>query len=227
MMKYFRSTLLVCSGLLLTALAGCASTFNSTVTTFQSWPIDATTATYTFADAPGTSKSLEQQTYEGYVRNELANFGLREAATGEAARLQVAVTTEGQEETRQYVEPVYSNPPPPIFIPGYYRYGPHGAYWVGGYWASPYWGPTYLGDRTVTQRYLRATLRVLITDGNSRDAHGNARAIFDSTASAMAPSGSLPRVAPLLARAAMSGFPGQNGTVRTVRIDPETGRVMK
>jgi hypothetical protein len=40
-------------------------------------------------------------------------------------------------------------------------------------------------------------------------------------------SASLPAVMPYLVRAALDGFPGQNGQVRQVRFDRETGALIR
>lgn len=70
------------------------------------------------------------------------------------------------------------------------------------------------------------SLRVRLLDTQANPP-GKPRSLFESQAVYEGASANLPLVVPYLVRAVFDDFPGQNGQVRTVQFDSETGAVIK
>jgi len=204
-------------------LSACATPLVTQVTNFNQWPPEAAGSSFSFIKppaSPGAIGELEQATYERYAQLELEKQGLRLAATGQRARLLAELSTVSQTQQRSYLEPVYYDP---LFF-----HPPHrnaaGQYFPG-FWGPGRFGPTYVGDRLVpyTVQFSQLTLRLLDTRNGPP---GQPRAVFEARA-VYEGGAALPTVAPYLVRAALDGFPGQNGQVRKVRFDRETGALIK
>lgn len=206
-----------------TLLSACASPLVTQVTRFNQWPADAAGSSFSFIKPPpnrgGAPQELEQATYERYAQLELEKLGLRPAATGEQARLLAELSTVSQTQQRTYLQPVYEDPL--VFYPP--RRNAAGQYFPG-FWAPSRFGPTYVGDRVVpyTVQFSQFNLRLLDTRSGPP---GQLRAVFESRV-VYEGNASLPAVMPYLVRAALDGFPGQNGQVRQVRFDRETGALI-
>ncbi|MEO8021678.1 DUF4136 domain-containing protein [Polaromonas sp.] len=205
-------------------LSACATPLVTQVTNFNQWPADAAGSTFSFIKPPaspqGGTSELEQATYERHAQLELEKHGLRLAAPGQRARLLAELSTVSQTQQRSYLEPVYHDPL--IFHPP--RRNAAGQYFPG-FWGPSYFGPTYVGNRVVpyTVQYSQLTLRLLDTQNSPP---GRPRPVFEARVDYEGDA-TLPAVAPYLARAALDGFPGQNGQVKNVRFDRETGAVIK
>ncbi|MDP2035172.1 MAG: DUF4136 domain-containing protein [Polaromonas sp.] len=216
-----RLALAVLAASLLTA---CASPIVTQVSNFNQWPSDATGSSFSFILPPSSPSQpppeLELATYQAYARQELEKLGLRQAAPGQPARLQVELGWVSQPQERTYRQPVYDDRL--VFYPPYRNAA---GQVFPGYWAPSRFGPTYLGDRIVpyTVQFNQINLRILDTRGSPA---GQPRAVFESHA-VYEGQAALPTMAPYLVRAVFDGFPGQNGQVRRVDFDRETGAVIK
>ena len=217
----FRLALGLAAAALLTA---CASPIVTQVSNFNQWPTDTAGATYTFIK-PATNpsqppKDLELATYEGYAQQELDKLGMRRAPAGQPARLLVELGWVTQPQERTYIEPVYDDRL--VFYPPYRNAA---GQVFPGYWAPSRFGPRYLGDRVIpyTVQFNQINVRVL----DHKDSPANQpRTVFQSHA-VYEGRAALPTVAPYLVRAVFEGFPGQNGQVRRVNFDRETGAVIR
>lgn len=216
-----RLALAVLAASLLTA---CASPIVTQVSNFNQWPSDATGSSFSFIPPPSSPAQpppeLELATYQGYARQELEKLGLRQAAPGQPARLLVELGWVTQPQERTYRQPIYDDRL--VFYPPYRNAA---GQVFPGYWAPSRFGPTYLGDRIVpyTVQFNQINLRILDTRGSPA---GQPRAVFESHA-VHEGQAALPTMAPYLVRAVFDGFPGQNGQVRRVNFDRETGAVIK
>ncbi|MDO8385906.1 MAG: DUF4136 domain-containing protein [Polaromonas sp.] len=216
-----RLALAVLAASLLTA---CASPIVTQVSNFNQWPSDATGSSFSFILPPSSPSQpppeLELATYQGYARQELEKLGLRQAAPGQPARLLVELGWVSQPQERTYRQPIYDDRL--VFYPPYRNAA---GQVFPGYWAPSRFGPTYLGDRIVpyTVQFNQINLRILDSRGSPA---GQPRAVFESHA-VYEGQAALPTIAPYLVRAVFDGFPGQNGQVRRVDFDRETGAVIK
>lgn len=205
-----------------TLLAGCAMPITAKVTTFSFWPQDAAGATFSYVPPPGgKATELEQRTYESYVRAELERLGLKYVEPDRKPRILAEVATEGTTREKKFLEPVYSNQL--IFLPPYRD--PYGNVFPG-YWAPDQFGSRYVGDREVTRTVQVSRLKVRLLDTSAATA-GKPKAVFESTAQYEGDNEDLPDLVPYLARAAFEGFPHQNGKVRQVKFDVQTGEMRR
>lgn len=211
---------LALAGLMLALLSACAVPITAKVTSFNAWPADAAGSTFSFSAGDPARSELERATYENYVGIELQRRGLVLAPPGQAGRFIVDVTTVGATREKKYLEPVYQNQL--IFVPPY-RYGTGDVF--PGYWAPDQFGSRYIGDREVTRTVQVSRLKVKLTDSKSGTA--NPRAVFESTAVYEGDIEDLPDTVPYLVAAVFDGFPGQNGRVRVVKFDAQTGTIRR
>lgn len=216
-----RVWLAVCVATLLTA---CASPIVTQVSNFNQWPSDAAGSSFTFIKPPASASQpppeLELATYQAYAQQELEKLGLRRAAAGENARLLVELGWITQAQDRTYRQPIYDDRL--VFYPPYRNAA---GQVFPGYWAPSRFGPAYLGDRLVayTVQFNQINLRILDKQGSPA---GQPRSVFESHA-VYEGQATLPTMAPYLVRAVFDGFPGQNGQVRRVNFDRETGAVIR
>ena len=205
-------------------LTACASPIVTQVSNFNQWPSDATGSSFSFIQPPSSPAQpppeLELATYQGYAQQELEILGLRKAAPGQPARMLVELGWVSQPQERTYRQPIYDDRL--VFYPPYRNAA---GQVFPGYWAPSRFGPTYLGDRIVpyTVQFNQINLRMLDTRNSPA---GQPRAVFESHA-VYEGQAALPTIAPYLVRAVFDGFPGQNGQVRRVNFDRETGAVIK
>jgi Domain of unknown function (DUF4136) len=202
-------------------LAACASPITAKVTSFNSWPANAAGATYSFAPSTAKPSELEQAAYEGYVGAELQRIGLKQAAPGQTGRFLVDVTASGTTRNRTYLQPIYDHNW--IWYP---PYRDRNGNVFQGYWGPDPWGPRWVGDRQVTRTVQVGRLQVRLLDSQI-GGPGKAKPVFESTAVYEGDNEDLPDLVPYLARAALDGFPGQNGGVRVVKFDPSTGQLVR
>ena len=205
-------------------LTACASPIVTQVSNFNQWPSDATGASFTFIQPPSSPNqpppALELATYQGYAQQELEKLGMRKAAAGQPARLLVELGWITQPQERTYRQPIYDDRL--VFYPPWRNAA---GQVFPGYWAPSRFGPTYIGDRLVayTVQFNQINLRML---DNKSGSPGQPRAVFESHA-VYEGQAALPTIAPYLVRAVFDGFPGQNGQVRRVDFDRETGAVIR
>ncbi|MDP2816878.1 MAG: DUF4136 domain-containing protein [Polaromonas sp.] len=210
--------------LVATLLTACASPIVTQVSNFNQWPSDATGSSFTFIKPPSSPSQpppeLELATYQAYAQQELEKLGLRRAPTGQAARLLVELGWITQPQDRTYRQPIYDDRL--VFYPPYRNAA---GQVFPGYWAPSRFGPAYLGDRLVayTVQFNQINLRILDKQGSPP---GQPRAVFESHA-VYEGQATLPTMAAYLVRAVFDGFPGQNGQVRRVNFDRETGAVIR
>ncbi|WP_229676398.1 DUF4136 domain-containing protein [Polaromonas eurypsychrophila] len=205
-------------------LTACASPIVTQVSNFNQWPSDATGSNFTFikprSSASQPPPELELATYQAYAEQELKKLGLQRAPPGQAARLLVELGWISQPQDRTYRQPIYDDRL--VFYPPYRNAA---GQVFPGYWAPSRFGPAYLGDRLVayTVQFNQINLRILDNQGSPP---GQPRAVFESHA-VYEGQATLPTMAPYLVRAVFDSFPGQNGQVRHVKFDRETGAVIR
>lgn len=202
-------------------LAACASPLTTKVTSFNQWPSDATGATFSYTRPADKLNDLEQRTYESYVQLELEKLGLKFATPGQVGRIQVDLSTGSTLRNQQVREPIYQDNY--VFLSPYRTAS--GSVFPGSWVRDPF-GPRYVGDREFT-RVLQSSslrLRLLDTQGMTPD---KPQAVFESTAVYEGLNDNLVNLVPYLVRAVFDEFPGQNGRVRLVKFDRETGAMLK
>src|SRR5438067_12730728 len=74
-------------------LGGCATTIRSDVTTFNQWPAQLSDKSYAFMAPPPQDNTLELQSYENLVRNQLARLGFHEQPSSPALNVSVRFST--------------------------------------------------------------------------------------------------------------------------------------
>lgn len=202
-------------------LAACTTPITTKVTSFNAWPADAAGATFSYVAKPTPAGELEQATYENYVRTELERQGLKPAAAGQTGRFLVDVTATGSTRKKKFREPIYQYQP--IWYPPY-RDRNGNVY--PGYWGPDQFGPRYVGDRQVTRTIQVSRLQLKLLDSQA-GTPGKPRAVFESTAVYEGDNEDLPDLVPYLVRAAFEEFPGQNGGVRVLKFNPESGELIR
>jgi hypothetical protein len=218
----FFSPRLALALLLAALLTACASPITTRVTSFNQWPADAVGSTFSYITPVDATRALEQATYEGYVQAELEKRGLKRAAEGQAGRLQVDVAASSRSEEKTWLQPIYQDNM--VFLPPY-RDAAGRLY--GGGWVPDPFGPRYMGDRPVSMTIYTNSLRLRLLDTQGTPPGKPPRTVFEARAVYEGGSGDLPLVVPYLVRAVFDDFPGQNGQVRVVKFDSETGAVIK
>lgn len=208
---------------LLGLLAACASPITTRVTSFNQWPANTAGSTFSYVSRPDNTRELEQATYESQVQSELEKRGLVRAPAGQVGRMQVDVSTSNRSEQRTYLQPIYQDNY--VYVPGYRDAAGH---IFPGVWTLDPFGPRYVGDRQINTTLQTSTLQLRLLDSQGSPA-GKPRTVFESRAIFEGEGGGdqLPLVVPYLVRAVFDDFPGQNGRVRVVRFDRETGAVIK
>lgn len=190
-------------------LAGCAGvpTMQGEVTRFHRWTA-AEPLTFAFRREAAQVDSLEHRSYEALVRERLRALGFVEAEAA-GARYRVGFD--------------YGATPVPFRVVEYWPawgWGPFGA------WPGPLPHYRYRGvdpwfgvppmpitrDTTVFRHVLRVDLF------DERAPAPSERKVFESSAVAFAATESMPRLMPGLVAAALSDFPGESGTSRTVTV---------
>ncbi len=206
--------LLLCVAALSLLLSGCASTIRSEVTAFHQWPADAGGRSFAFTHNAGDAQDLERQNHENLVRLQLLRVGLRDAAPGERAQLNVRVDYSIHARDVRVIETVLIDPwfGSPWHGPGFYR-----PFWGWPGYSHPYYGPMWPTMPMAQQQERRYTafdrqLKVKIVDAASQQAW------YDVTVRSSGEKGNLVDVMPYLTQAAFRDFPGPNGTPRVIDL---------
>ncbi len=196
-------------------LSGCASTIRSEVTAFHQWPEGGGDKTYHFVRTPAQSGSLEYQAYEKLVSEQLQKQGLREAGTGEAAALNIALNANISGRDVRVVETVLVDSwyGTPWYGPGFYH-----PYWgYPGFGYPSFYGPGWGGIPVAREQERRYTvfhreLSLKITDANSR------QPVYEVTVRSEGKEGNLARLMPYLVESAFREFPGKSGVPRVIEL---------
>ncbi|MEO7497925.1 MAG: DUF4136 domain-containing protein [Massilia sp.] len=192
-------------------LGGCATTISSQVTTFHALPAQMADKSYAI-DAPDPKhNTLELQSYENLVRQQLDRLGFQPAAPGARPALKVAMQFNTLIRPAHLVyNGLYSARSSLYFSPYRSRYSRFG-YSRFGY--SPFADPWGFNDPYYEVQDERYTRSVHITIRSARDDH----MLFDVTVRNVSEEMSTPLIMPALVQSAFEGFPGPNGGAR--RID--------
>jgi hypothetical protein len=184
---------------LATVLSGCTTYVTTQVTAFSDWSGSDASRTYAFTRSAAQQNSLEQQTYEVLVANDLATRAFRQVDAQQAHYL-VGLSYGTRSDTVSVTQPVFYSSP-----------------WPGPYWGRPIdpWGafgafpPAY-----VSQSYpvFTHTLGIRITD------RATGKEVYNVLARNAGEEPSLVRAMPYLAHSALADFPLGNGAVRTVKL---------
>ena len=210
--------LLALLGVFVLLLSGCATPVSTQVSRFNAWEPGLSQASFSFARAVDPTRELEQLSYEALVEAELQRLGMRRAAPGEPARLQVDLQVGTQMESRPFLRPVYQDTP--VYRPGF-RDAAGRVY--PGHWGPDPFGPRLVGHQQGLVTVQTSTLRLRLLEAAAASAPP--RPVFEATARhEAAGSVALPQVVPWLVKAVFADFPGQNGQVREVRLDAKTGQ---
>ena len=201
-------------------LTGCASTLHSDVTSFQRWPANAASSTYSFQRTAAQDGSLEHHAYEDLARLELTQLGLKEAVAGAKGRFEVALGYGVSTRTVTSTEPVWNSFGgwyDPYFYPGWGGWPGWSSNWGPyPYYTSPY-GPSVVGYRTVSRDVSTHRLRVEISEGPNK--------VFDTSATSSGSNATLSLSMPYLMRSVFDGFPGTNGQTREIEFNMDKGVV--
>ncbi|MBP6020745.1 MAG: DUF4136 domain-containing protein [Burkholderiaceae bacterium] len=189
-------------------LAGCASTLDARITSYQQWPSGTEGATYTIVADDAQRNNLEFQAYADMVRANISATGLVEAQQPTLARFDVHLSysspvsqTWVQRYNDNYINDGWG------FSPFFGGYGGGYSGWGGGF----YMGPSVVN---VPVEIHKNTLVVIINDKHNQGAE-----VYRSSAVSISQDNNLAELMPYLARAVFDGFPGNNGQVREVRYE--------
>lgn len=194
--------------LIMVLLAGCASTLDARVTSYQQWPANTEGANYQIVADPAQQNNLQFQAYADMVRANIGATGLVEARSGQSARFDVLLSygsPVGQTWVQRYNDGFINDGWgfSPFF--GGYRGGYGG--WGGGFYMSP-------SSVNVPVNIYKNTLTVTIKDKQNHDLE-----VYRSSAVSISSDDNLTELMPYLARAVFDGFPGNNGQVREVHYE--------
>ena len=181
-------------------LGGCANYVTTQVTAFQNWTASDAQRTYAFQNSPAQQNSLEQQTYEQLVDNELSTYGFKLTPIASANFL-VSLDYDSRDQTVVVQQPDFYDPWGPWGMPYYRPWGP--------WWVAPPPPPTYS-----TQSYTVSNQRLAIRMMDK----ATGKEVYRVTSSAQVDDPSLLHAMPFLIRGALADFPLANGTVRRVRV---------
>jgi hypothetical protein len=197
-------------------LGGCATTIRSNVTTFHQWPAQLNDKSYAFVPALPQDNTLELQSYENLVRNQLNRLGFHEASSSPALKVTMRFST--IDVPTQVVYPNYG--------PAFYPYSPRFAYmgWRRRYWGGwyspfydPFWGPPGPAFDVEEEHRYHRQLQLSILSANDD------KRLFDVTVRNVSREMSTPAVMPALVQSAFEGFPGPNGGSRVVELKEQKG----
>ena len=189
------------------ALAGCATgprLFHTQVTTFNEWSALPAEKTYVFSRTLEFQNSLEMQSYENIVRDELMVQGF--ALASDPSRAQLAVTLRPAISTTQ-VRVRDRWPADPFWRPYGGWYGRRGFGWYDPFWAFP----DSFSDYAIDVYRRRVEL-----DIDSKSIAG--KRYYEGRVESTGETESLPAVMPYMLRALFTEFPGNNGQTRRVDV---------
>lgn len=197
-------------------IGGCAlgpRMIQTEVTTFNEWSSLPADRTYTFSRTLEYRASLEVQSYEDIVRDELATQGFRQVADAGQANLVVTLRPSVTSVSVLVNEPWPSIDPFWGAYGGYYgrRFGGFGSGFGGFYGPNSYAGFNDFG--TYRQDIYRKRLEL---DIDSRTVTG--KRYYEGRVENTAYNASLAQVMPVLVHALFTDFPGNNGQTRRVDV---------
>jgi hypothetical protein len=220
--------LIVAAAALTVLLTGCANPVRSNVTTFHQWPADLADKSYVIEAPPAQDDTLELRSYQNLVRAELAKLGFREAVTGTPA-LKVSMrfsTTDIPVRRLEAVDSPFFYPSSRFMFSSRFMYSPRymysssfyrpywggRRYWGGGMYSpfyDPFWAPEYIETiRHVYRRELQVGIKTA----------AEGKHLFDVTVHNNSSELSTPALMPALVRSAFTGFPGESGKARRVKV---------
>lgn len=188
-------------------LAGCATTFQSEVTTFHEWPAEAGEKTFVFERTRDLDNNLEYRSYENLVRSELMRLGFVEASSTRPAKLKVTMNYSINGRDVRVVQPVVVDP-----FYGYPPYGPlYGPRWSRYGFYDPFWSAPPMVEQRETQYHVFAR-RLQIAIARLSDS----KKMYETTVLSEGSNGSLAAVMPYMVRSAFTDFPGKSGVPHRV-----------
>lgn len=208
-MKHWISLLAITSTLLLTA---CATTIRSEVTAFNDWPQALQDKSYRFEQNAAQENDLEYRRYETLVREQLGRLGFHGAEKGSTAQLKVTLAygIDSHEVTAIEAIPVG---PSWYGVPPYYGRG-----WRGGFYGpfyDPFWYQPMMLPREVHYQLFMRHLQITIASAH------DGKKLYDVRVRSEGRIDSLPRVMPVMIRAAFANFPGPNGVPQQIDLKLE------
>jgi len=202
------------------SLAACAigpRLVHTQVTSFNEWSSLPVDKTYSFARTLEYQKSLEMQSYEDIVRDELALQGFKLAS--DASRASLVVTLRPSIATTSVLVPdPWSDP---------FLWGPYGFYGRG-FYGRGFYGPgfgfygPFVGYDNFDGRPIDVFHKSLELDIDSQATTG--KRFYEGKVETTSRNGSLPQAMPVLIRALFTDFPGNNGQTRRVDVPIEPAR---
>ncbi len=200
----------------LALLGACATgpqVVRTEVTSFDAWSTLPADRSYVFSRTLEYQDSLEMQSYEDMVRDELAQRGFALATDPSGAALIVTLRPSVMSTQVRVREP-YADP----FWGGPWRgWGPRPGFgWGGWYGPMPYWGVGTLDDQT-----FEIYRRRLEIDIDSKAIAG--KRYYEGRVENTGDSAALPKVMPYLIRALFTDFPGNSGQTRRIDVPREPG----
>jgi Domain of unknown function (DUF4136) len=204
-------------GSLMLLLGGCASTLRSDVTSFQRWPANAASSTYSFKRTSAqVAAALEHATYEDLVRLEMNKLALKEAPASTKGRFEISLDYGVTVQSIRIQEPIFD-----------YNATWHDPYFYSAWgWRPSYWepygfgynyGPRIVGYQTINRDTSTHRLRVDISEGANK--------VFEATATNSGSTSKLSQTMPYLIRSVFDGFPGANGQTKRVEFDLDKNTV--
>jgi hypothetical protein len=209
---------LVFAGLMLTALAGCATNFDANVTRFQSQLPPPGQSFAVVADDPGLQGGIEFGQYSRLVAAQLLKIGYVEAPGPDAAGMLVRFAyhvDNGHSYTSSsgfYGDPFWG-PWRGYGYGGGFGRG-RGGFYGGGAWGYGWYNPWFDGGIDSYTIYT-SDISLKIDD------HATGRRLFEGKAQAASTSNHLPYLVPNLVDAMFTRFPGASGETLRITVAPE------
>lgn len=192
-----------------TLLTGCASTFTSQVSVFHEWPENKQATSYIVERSPSQENNPEYKLYEEELRQQLGLHGFQEITAGVTPALKIGMqygTSLGEIQVSAPWAPAMYDPFWQMHFSRGYRFSPYSPYYFG----SPYYMSRNL-DFSVRRYYLHQ-LEINISDFQS------GKKLADIKVSTEQLSQHISEQMPYLIESALQGFPGINGSTRTVEL---------
>lgn len=207
------------AGLLMLALAACATPFNANVSRYATQlPAPEGQSFAVVADDPALAGGLEFSQYAGLVSQRMQALGYVPAASADSATMVVRFDygiDKGRERVRS--TPRYSYDP--FWGPwyGYYGYG-RGGYWRpyrSGLWGYGWYDPWFDNDRYESYTVYTSGISLKI------DRKADGVRLFEGKAEAVSTSNRLQYLVPNLVEAMFTNFPGNSGETVRISVAPE------
>lgn len=195
-------------------LSGCASVIRSEVTAFHQWPASTAGERFSFDRTSAQAQSLEHQSYEQLIREQLLTLGWHEAGKDEPAQVKVAFSASISGRDVRVIETVLVDSwyGTPWYGPGFYS-----PYWGYPGYAYPFYGPGWGGAPVAREQEYRYTvfhreLTLKISDA------ATLKTLYEATVRSDGKEGNLAKLMPYLVKSAFRDFPGKSGVPRIVEI---------